>query len=442
MKLASPPRNQAWKVFLCAASLATLFGLPKAGYAQGRLGSPVPTPPQNPPIKLPPIPPGVPTTEDNFFWPTEKEVREGRDGAVQVEKELKVLAAGSYYERLQRLSRPVVEAFQRPEIIAEYRRVHHIQTADDHSKRVPFEWTFKVLDDKKMINAFTLPGGRIYVSTGLMDEASDDELAAVLGHECTHAAFHHSIFMEKKERKAQMASIAGLFLGVLAASAGGGAIANAAPALMMGASLVSTAAMTGFSRDLEAEADRVGVMAIRTTQYNPVAMLTFMEKLETDERLRGNPDYGIYATHPYSNERVGSIQGELRSMGFRVDSASKRQASGTFRVKVVRSRVNDRDVADLMLDGNLMFRVAAPEDDLPPYERAERIAERMERAFSRNLTDSDIGTSSNSVNVGGVTVIRVLPDDADVAGGMAKAVNRAYLAILRVFQSESLHQAK
>src|SRR5436853_7602108 len=118
---------------------------------------------------------------------------------------------------------------------------------------------------------------------------------------------------------------------VIAGAAGGGQVASAASNVLAAGQLVQIATMTGYSRRLEAEADRVGVEALVDSKYNPVAMLTLMQKLARDERLRGNPDYGIFQDHPYSNERVAAIKTQLEKLHFATDTGTQRKVSGSFR---------------------------------------------------------------------------------------------------------------
>src|SRR5207247_1497435 len=66
-----------------------------------------------------------------------------------------------------------------------------------------FSYTFKIVDDKD-VNAYSLPGGFVYVNKGLLDYIhSDDELAGVLGHEIAHAAHHHMMKLLKEQSKMQ-----------------------------------------------------------------------------------------------------------------------------------------------------------------------------------------------------------------------------------------------
>jgi len=275
-----------------------------------------------------------------------------------------------------------------------------------------------------------------------MDYAgSDDELAAVLAHECAHAMYHHVEHLNKKAKKANTAQIIGLLATLLAGAVGGGAAAEAASHLLAASQLVSIATMTGYGKELESEADRVGVQALRHTPFNPVAMMTFMQKLARDERLRGNPDYGIFSDHPYSNERVASIRKQLEDQGIRVDAATQRVASGTFRVEALPARYHGKNVAELRLNGNLLYVVAAGEGDLGALERARKIAALMQDLFSSNLTDNDVRQSPDRqiLMMRGIPILQVYSEDAALMEGEKPSTDRAYKEIMRALLKEKLN---
>jgi len=401
------------------------------------------------PVKAP-IPQGEPTNADNFHLPTEGEIKLAREGVEEVEKYYKVLESGPYHDRLQRVARDIVRAFERPEMIRELARTYNLPRKGDRSKRVPFEWSFKVVDGPRVprpggsgreINAFSLAGGPIYFTKGLMDYApSDHELAAVLAHECAHVFFHHVEQLVKKQRRASQQQIWTLLAALLIGAAGGGQAGAAASNVAIGAQLVAIATLTGYGRELEHEADRVGVLALGGTDYNPVGMLTFMQKLARDDSLRGNPDYGIFQSHPYSNERVAALKKQLEALGHKTDLGTQRAVSLAFRVVPEATRFGDRPVFELRLNGNLLYTVVAPDGDLEPAERARQMAARIEGLFYDNLTYNDVRRSSDktTLTLKGIPVIRVLGDDALVLGTAEAATDRAYREIIRALLKEQI----
>lgn len=405
------------------------------GYAAPQPPAPAP---QRAEAKPPPLP-GVPTTPDNVHLPTEGEIRIGRDTAEEVEKHYKVIPSGPYHERLQRIAGDIVAAIQRQDIVQEYKRVYKLPKGGDKSRRVPFEYSFKVVDETKEINAFSLAGGPVYVTKGLMDQAvTDDELAAVLAHECAHVAFHHVEQLIKQQRKAQSRQIWTLLAAVIAGAAGGAGAVEAASNVLVGSQLLQIATMTGYGRELEHEADRMGVRALAGTQYHPAGMLTFMQKLAHDHRLKGR-EVGIFQSHPYPNERVAAIRKEVERLGYKADLGVQRRLSGRFRVTVVPRRLEGRDVAELRLNDHTMYIVGDPESAASPQERAERIAEEMERLFSSDITFNDVRQSPDRLilYLKGIPVLQVYSRDA-AASKISENTDQAYKSINSALWAEKL----
>ncbi len=149
-----------------------------------------------------------------------------------------------------------------------------------------YEYSFKVLNSDE-INAMAVPGGHIYVYRGLINRMpSDDELAAVLGHEIGHVVRRHTV----KQMEKQMAvSILSMLAGIAAGDAGAG---------MAMASTVGQALMAGYSRADEREADEIGFQLLMLAGYNPYGSYVTMCKLEDLAKEYGNPGYGLFSSHP------------------------------------------------------------------------------------------------------------------------------------------------
>lgn len=167
------------------------------------------------------------------------------------------------------------------------------------------KWTFTVLNSD-VVNAFALPGGYIYVTTGLMTIAnSEAELGSVLGHEIGHVTAHHTA-----ERYSSTV-LTQLGFGFLNMATGG-----------IGQDLLSsgaTALLAGFSQDQEAEADTLGVRYITRAGYDPNAMSSMFKNMELDSRLtdllagRSNGDqYSLFATHPRTASRIAASAAEAK----------------------------------------------------------------------------------------------------------------------------------
>ena len=126
------------------------------------------------------------------------------------------------------------------------------------TRKVEFPYTFKVLEDKS-INAFAIPGGHTYVNTGLIKAAeSEDELAAVMAHEINHVVARHSTQQMTKQYGYEL--ISGLLLGSQ------GAITQ------MAGQLFGKAGLLYYSREMESQADALGVETMYNAGYDPQGM--------------------------------------------------------------------------------------------------------------------------------------------------------------------------
>lgn len=217
----------------------------------------------------------------------------GAKYSAQIDKELKVTDDKEMTERVQRIGNELAQIANETEV--------EVTWGD---KRLnPFQYQFKVVQDKD-VNAFSLPGGFIYVYDGLIKFAeSDDELAGVLAHEVAHASLRHVATLQREQSRLQAIQIPLILIAIFAGGAN-----NAGQALTAG-SLVGTAVGSGWSVKAEEAADYGGFQYLVKSKYDPTGMLTFMERLAIQERRKpvGFLDLGIYRTHPPSRERAEAI---------------------------------------------------------------------------------------------------------------------------------------
>lgn len=170
-------------------------------------------------------------------------------------------------------------------------------------------YNVRILEMKEP-NAFSLPGGFTYISTGMLDFLrSDDETAAILAHEFVHADRAHGIIQAARNNRLNLLTIAGM----IAATQGGGMAAA------MLSSAIQTAVMGSYSIELEKEADARGIDVMYRAGYNPAAMLTTMERLQVERMKRAYVDPGIFQTHPEVEERVRAALKYMKDNGIEVD---------------------------------------------------------------------------------------------------------------------------
>ncbi len=250
----------------------------------------------------------------------EDEQKQGQEVATQVVKQAKFVTDKAALDRVNRIGQRLAAIANSGPYTAQF--------GNDHT--YPFTWTFHIIKDKD-INAFSLPGGFVYVNSGLLDFVkSDDELAGVLAHEITHAAHHHAAMLAHEAGKMNMQMALGMIAALLA-HVPMQDVAN----LSQGAQYAQMGVMNNkYSERAERDADQGGTYLMEKAGYNPVGMLTFMQRLAEQERRSPDIQLGILRDHPYTEERVGLIQTHLAQMHVPVTPRAVRLVSGAARVTV------------------------------------------------------------------------------------------------------------
>ncbi len=165
---------------------------------------------------------------------------------------------------------------------------------------IPFQWEMNVIRSDEL-NAWAMPGGKMAVYSGLVEKLNltDDELAAVIGHEMTHALREHS----KAQVGQQLLTGIGMQIGssILAQNS------NVDPQTLQtgGAFLSEYGISKPFSRQHETEADIGGLMLMASAGYNPQAALSVWQKME-QAGSSGMPSF--LSTHPSGADRIQVLQ--------------------------------------------------------------------------------------------------------------------------------------
>jgi beta-barrel assembly-enhancing protease len=200
----------------------------------------------------------------------EKEIAIGRQLALQVEQQAKLVEDPLVTEYINRVGQNVV--------------LHS-------DAKVPF--TIKVIDSDE-VNAFALPGGFFFVNKGLILAADNEaELAGVMAHEIAHVAARHAMENQGKGTLINYGALAGIIFG--------GPIVSTV--LQNGGGVLAGLASLKFSRGAEEEADDLGVQYLYASGYDPTGMSTMFEKLASKKKKEASAISKLFSTHPQSIER-------------------------------------------------------------------------------------------------------------------------------------------
>ncbi len=178
-----------------------------------------------------------------------------------------------------------------------------------HSHRTNLKYTFTVLDSPE-VNAFALPGGYIYITRGIMAYInSEAELAAVLGHELGHVTARHGVQQYSKAMATSLGmTLATIFVPELRT--------DVSQQIM---NVLGNAMLSGYGREHELEADRLGAEYLARTSYEPKAMIDvigILKNQEEFEKERAKKEgreprvyHGVFASHPSADTRLQKVVG-------------------------------------------------------------------------------------------------------------------------------------
>jgi predicted Zn-dependent protease len=203
---------------------------------------------------------------------TEQEVSFGEQVKTEVEKDLTLV--------------------NDPEVVGYVRDVG--QKVWGQSPKTPFPVEFYVVADNTL-NAFAIPGGSIYVHTGLIEAADDEaELASVIAHEMGHVVRRHSARQVSRQTGIQV--VEEIVLGN-----------DTGQATQLVTGLLKQGVMFNYSREDEREADAIGVGTIYRAGYDPMAMYSFFHKLQEQGGSPEGPVSTFFASHPPTSERMNNV---------------------------------------------------------------------------------------------------------------------------------------
>ena len=172
------------------------------------------------------------------------------------------------------------------------------------TSRADLDWRFQVVDSK-VVNAFALPGGFIFVDRGLIEQAQRmDELAGIMGHEIGHVVKRHSVQQMQKDERGR----AGLVVLCTLTTA----------CLRLGSRLAiaigADAARAQYSQADEAQADSEGVVNTVRAGINPEGLPSFFQRMLDSEKVAPSAVESFFSTHPTDQSRIDATRRQIASL--------------------------------------------------------------------------------------------------------------------------------
>ena len=214
------------------------------------------------------------------FYSLEKEVALGRQLAQEVERAARIVEDPAAAEFLNRLAQNI---------------------ARNSDAKCPV--TAKIIESPE-VNAFALPGGFLFVNSGLIGLAETEaELAGPVAHEIAHVAARHGTRQVSRAQIANLASIPLIFLG------GWGGFAA-----RQGAGLAVPLGFVKFSRAFEQEADRLALQYVYKSGYDPLGFIDFLERVSALDKKRPGALSDLLRSHPKIDARIRAAESDIQSI--------------------------------------------------------------------------------------------------------------------------------
>ena len=181
--------------------------------------------------------------------------------------------------------------------------VANVNSLARYGEPIPYPFDFHLLADEKMINAFALPGGQIFITAALFKQLENEaQLAGVLGHEVGHVVAKHS-----NEQMSKSSLLRGIGTGIGVAVGGDSAMATSQVSAM-----VNKVLATKYGRDDEYESDKIGAILMHKAGYDPNEILGVLEILK--RAASGPRPVEMLSTHPLPENRIDKIKEVLAGL--------------------------------------------------------------------------------------------------------------------------------
>jgi Zn-dependent protease with chaperone function len=291
-----------------------------------------------------------------------------------------------------------------PERLARVNRIGYELAQQTDFQKYPYSFQIVSMPEP---NAFALPAGQIFITTGMLDLGLDDDmLANVLGHEIGHVVHEHSIHMQRKQTLMTVLGnllVAGVAIGESRSSShlpsaqapydprvgyqdpSGNLIQGAAAASLV----VSELLLRSYSRDYEDEADKEGQHLAAAAGYSPDGARRLWDLMNS--RAPQLKEYGYWQTHPFADERQRSAEARKGTWAIQTKKSAdeyRRRTQATLSKYLAQPRKADEGVTTYVKSAVL---ACWPQGKASDALRLEKLHKRRDDELARPLLSRDYG---------------------------------------------------
>ena len=229
-----------------------------------------------------------PATEKKecYFINTEEEISIGKALAKRISSQKEIISSPKLNKYVRRVGESIARSSDRPSI----------------------KYHFYIINESQL-NAFSLPGGFIFVNKGLIDKINEDELAFVLGHEIGHVCARHSV------KRLQASLGFNILIGIASRN-----VVRYNYQVKRAVEGIYQLISLGYSRQDEFLADSLGIKYITKSGYNPYAAVGLFKKLKAEEK--GSHPFVFLKSHPQVEARIAKAKEAIRKWSYLKPSKS------------------------------------------------------------------------------------------------------------------------
>ena len=268
------------------------------------------------------------------------------------------------------------------------------------------DWQVKLVNSEEL-NAFCLPGGFIFFTTGIIEKLeTDSELAAVMAHEMIHADRKHGLRLAAESQKVTLGALAVMILS-------GGAVAP-----MVLAQVAQIAMTSSYTLELETEADRLGLEALIQSGYSPTGMITLFERFMAEEYKQPIHEYGIYMNHPDSPKRLDAAVKLLHSKNIPIE---RKYSLGLLRTSINQTKKK----INLDVDGTTVLSANKNPEN---FKTVSEIKDNLDKYLQLELAPYDLHIRNENLYIANkliATNIKGMTSAEDLRKNLLRAINSA-----------------